>query len=156
MENEAQNWLIWTHICQSAVKHLKCSVLPETTDALWEAGCFHKAWPDAAGHHGMQNAGKVTEDKSQTAIFWLKRPFSQSAGSRDARLTSFGVLSRKVATTSRHGKCGERGLARGSSLHGSMLSVVRSGCGAFCCTSVQTLSQTVPLGAAQDVFQAGN
>lgn len=25
-------------------------------------------------------------------------------------------------------------------------------CGTFCCTSVQTLSQTVPLGAAQDVF----
>lgn len=60
----------------------------------------------------MWNTGKVIEDKSQTVISWLKRSFNQSDCGRDARLTSFGVLSRKLET-SRHGKCGERGLAKG-------------------------------------------
>lgn len=79
---------------------------------------------DAAGHYGMWNTGKVTEDKSQTVISWLKGSFNQRDCGRDARLTSFGVLSRIVAKTSRHGKCGERGPARGSDFHGSMLSLL--------------------------------
>ena len=52
----------------------------------------------------------------------------------------------------------DRANTRGSNLHGSMPSLAwsASACGAFCCTYEQTRSQTVPLEAAQDVFQTGN
>lgn len=82
-----------------------------------------KPRPDAAGHYRMWNRGKVIEDTSQTVTSWLEGRFSQSGRSRDARMTSFGVPSRKPAQTGRHGECGDRGV---SNLRSSVLAALRA------------------------------